>query len=58
LHSKTCITLKPLLFLRPKVKAEGGKNIYHAESDIDLAVFWDRDYIDGFDENVLLRKLC
>ena len=27
-------------------------------SDIDLAVFWDRDDIDGFDEDVLLRKLC
>jgi predicted nucleotidyltransferase len=33
------------------------KNTYHAESDIDLAVFWDRDEIDGFDEDVLLRKL-
>ena len=29
-----------------------------AESHIDLAVFWDRDDIDGFDEDVLLRKLC
>ena len=34
------------------------KNTHHAESDIDLAVFWDRDDIDGFDEDVLLRKLC
>ena len=34
------------------------KNTYHADSDIDLAVFWDRDDIDGFDEDVLLRKLC
>ena len=34
------------------------KNTYHAESDIDLAAFWDRDDIDGFDEDVLLRKLC
>jgi len=31
---------------------------YHADSDIDLAVFWDREDIDGFDEDVLLRKLC
>lgn len=34
------------------------KDTYHADSDIDLAVFWDRDDIDGFDEDVLLRKLC
>jgi predicted nucleotidyltransferase len=34
------------------------KNTYNAYSDIDLAVFWDRDDIDGFDEDVLLRKLC
>jgi predicted nucleotidyltransferase len=33
------------------------KNTYHAQSDIDLAVFWDRNDIDGFDEDVLLRKL-
>jgi|GEM_PF-334085 predicted nucleotidyltransferase len=33
------------------------KDTYHADSDIDLAVFWDRDDIDGFDEDVLLRKL-
>jgi predicted nucleotidyltransferase len=33
------------------------KDTYHANSDIDLAVFWDRDDIDGFDEDVLLRKL-
>ena len=33
------------------------KDTYHAESDIDLAVFWDRDDIDGFDGDVLLRKL-
>lgn len=33
------------------------KDTYHAGSDIDLAVFWDRDDIDGFDEDVLLRKL-
>jgi len=34
------------------------KDTYYADSDIDLAVFWDRDDIDGFDEDVLLRKLC
>lgn len=28
-----------------------------AESDIDLAVFWDRDEIDGFDEDVVLMRL-
>ena len=33
------------------------KNTYHADSDIDLAVFWDKDDIDGIDEDVLLRKL-
>jgi hypothetical protein len=27
------------------------KDTYHADSDIDLAVFWDRDDIDGFDED-------
>lgn len=34
--------------------AKGG---YHKDSDIDLAVFWDRDNIDGFDEDVQLLKL-
>ncbi|MCX7636160.1 MAG: nucleotidyltransferase domain-containing protein [Syntrophales bacterium] len=33
------------------------KDTYNNGSDIDLAVFWDRDDIDGFDEDVLLRKL-
>ena len=33
------------------------KNTYHADSDIDLAVFWDRDDIGGFDEDVQLRIL-
>jgi len=33
------------------------KNTYGPDSDIDLAVFLDRDEIDGFDEDVLLRKL-
>jgi uncharacterized protein len=28
-----------------------------AESDIDLAVFLDRDEIDGFDEDILLMRL-
>lgn len=27
------------------------------DSDIDLAVFWDRDNIDGFDEDIQLLKL-
>jgi predicted nucleotidyltransferase len=31
------------------------KNNYHADSDIDLAVFWDRDDIDGFDEDDLFQ---
>jgi predicted nucleotidyltransferase len=30
---------------------------YHDDSDIDLAVFWDRDDIDGFDEDLHLMKL-
>lgn len=29
----------------------------HAESDIDLAIFWDQDEIDGFDEDVQLMRL-
>lgn len=29
----------------------------HAESDIDLAVFWDKDDIEGFDEDILLMRL-
>lgn len=29
----------------------------HAESDIDLAVFWDRAEIDGFDEDLQLMHL-
>jgi len=33
------------------------KGTYHQYSDIDLAVFWDKDEIDGFDEDVLLMKL-
>jgi len=33
------------------------KNTYHKDSDIDLAVFWDKDDIDGFDEDVQLLKL-
>ncbi|MCF6148273.1 MAG: nucleotidyltransferase domain-containing protein [Candidatus Kuenenia sp.] len=33
------------------------KNTYHEDSDIDLAVFWDKDDIEGFDENVQLMKL-
>lgn len=33
------------------------KNTYHKDSDIDLAVFWDKDEIDGFDEDVELMKL-
>lgn len=34
------------------------KNTYSAQSDIDLAVFWDKDDIDGVNEDVLLRRLC
>ncbi len=33
------------------------KKTFHADSDIDLAVFWDRDDIDGLDEDVQLRML-
>lgn len=33
------------------------KDVYRPDSDIDLAVFWDKDEIDGFDEDVLLMKL-
>jgi uncharacterized protein len=33
------------------------KNTFHRDSDIDLAVFWDCDDIDGVDEDVQLRKL-
>ena len=33
------------------------KNTFHPDSDIDLAVFWDRDHIDGLDEDVRLRML-
>ncbi len=33
------------------------KNTYHKDSDIDLAVFWDKEDIDGFDEDVKLMKL-
>ena len=33
------------------------RGTYHKESDIDLAVFWDRDEIDGFDEDIMLMKL-
>ncbi|MDO8445744.1 MAG: nucleotidyltransferase domain-containing protein [Deltaproteobacteria bacterium] len=33
------------------------KGTYRKDSDIDLAVFWDKDEIDGFDEDVQLMKL-
>ncbi|MEW6187285.1 MAG: nucleotidyltransferase domain-containing protein [Thermodesulfobacteriota bacterium] len=33
------------------------KGTYHDNSDIDLAVFWDKDDIDGFNEDVQLMKL-
>lgn len=33
------------------------KNTYHKDSDIDLAIFWDKDDIDGFDEDVRLMHL-
>ena len=33
------------------------KDTYHEYSDIDLAVFLNKDEIDGFDEDVLLMKL-
>jgi len=33
------------------------KGTDHKYSDIDLAVFWNKDEIDGFDEDVLLMKL-
>ena len=33
------------------------KNTFHPDSNIDLAVFWDRDDIDGLDEDVQLRIL-
>ena len=33
------------------------KGTYHENSDIDLAVFWDKDDIDGFKEDVQLMKL-
>jgi uncharacterized protein len=33
------------------------KDTYHEDSDIDLAVFLDRDDIDGFDEDLMLMRL-
>jgi uncharacterized protein len=33
------------------------KGTYQDDSDIDLAVFWDKEDIDGFDEDVQLMKL-
>lgn len=33
------------------------KNTYNKDSDIDLAIFWDKDDIDGFDEDVRLMHL-
>ncbi|MBM4312930.1 MAG: nucleotidyltransferase domain-containing protein [Deltaproteobacteria bacterium] len=33
------------------------KNTFHQDSDIDLAVFWDRDDIDGLEEDIQLRML-
>ncbi len=33
------------------------RGTYNTDSDIDLAVFWDTDSIDGFDEDARLLKL-
>lgn len=33
------------------------KNTYDSESDIDLAIFLDKDDLDGFDEDARLMKL-
>lgn len=33
------------------------KGTYHTDSDIDLAVFLEKDDLDGFEENVQLMKL-
>ncbi len=33
------------------------KGTFHSESVIDLAIFWDRDEITGFDEDVKLMGL-
>lgn len=33
------------------------KGAAHGQSDIDLAVFWDQDEIDGYDEDVRLMQL-
>jgi predicted nucleotidyltransferase len=33
------------------------RGTHHADSDIDLAVFWDADSIDGFNEDAKLLKL-
>ncbi len=33
------------------------KGSYHKDSDIDLAVFWDKDNIDGFNEDAQLMRL-
>lgn len=33
------------------------KGTYRKDSDIDLAIFWDKDDIDGFEEDVQLLKL-
>jgi uncharacterized protein len=33
------------------------KGAAHGQSDIDLAVFWDKDEIDGYDEDVRLMQL-
>ena len=33
------------------------KNTFGRDSDIDLAVFWDKEDIDGFDEDLQLLRL-
>lgn len=33
------------------------KDTAHKDSDIDLAIFWDKENIDGFEEDALLLKL-
>lgn len=33
------------------------KETAHKDSDIDLAIFWDKENIDGFEEDAVLLKL-